>query len=190
MFNISVDKLNSSVRFYPTYAEKNIAHEQIFKMNPDNKFLIGINISAGSAARFWGVDNYKKLFETLANFDARAILFCSENEFHFAKEIVDEKIIYPITKEFGIFAAAIMNLDFLITPDTSVVHIASINKTPTFGLYVKYSTKDMIWSPYNTDFEVVVTENPTLEKLSFEEVKLKLIPFLEKHLNVKSNSRL
>ena len=50
-----------------------------------------------------------------------------------------------------------MKLDFLITPDTSVVHIASIKKIPIFGLYVKYNTDDMIWSAYNCDFEAVVT---------------------------------
>jgi hypothetical protein len=50
-------------------------------------------------------------------------------------------------------------------------------KIPLFGIYVKYKTDDMIWTPYNTDFEYVVTEEPTLKNISFESVKKKLIPF-------------
>lgn len=190
LFSIIVNRNNVSVKFYPTEKEKQIADHQIKKLNPDNKYLIGVNISAGSYARFWGVENYKKLFALLKDFNVEVIIFCSEKEFNFAKQIADEKLIYPITKEFGIFAAAIMKLNFLITPDTSVVHIASINKIPLFGLYVKYNTEDMIWNPYNTDFEAVITEEPTLENISFNEVKNKLIPFLENHLNVKSNTNL
>ena len=187
LFNIKVNKNNISVKYFPTIQENEIALKQIKKLNPLNKFLIGINISAGSSARFWGLENYKQLFDELSKFDVNVIIFCSEKEFHFAKHIADEKHIYPITKEFGIFAAAIMKLNFLITPDTSVVHIASINKIPMFGLYVKYNTEDMIWSPYDTDFEVIITEEPTLENVTYEDVKNKLIPFLENHLNVKSN---
>ena len=190
LFNIKFKKEEICVKYYPTENENRIANEQIQKMNFSNKFLIGINISAGSRARFWGLDNYKSLLKELSGYDVHIIIFCSENDIVLANQIADKKYIYPITKEFGIFAAAIMKLDFLITPDTSVVHIASIKKIPIFGLYVKYNTDDMIWSPYNCDFEAVVTHEPTLENMSFKEVKIKLIPFLENHLNVKSNSLL
>ena len=187
LFNINVNKKNVTVKYYPTLIESNLVIEELRIMNPQNNFLIGVNISAGSLARFWGVENYRLLFQEISKYDVNVVIFCSSNDFDLAKQIVDEKYIYPITKEFGIFAAAILNLSFLITPDTSVVHIASIKKIPTFGLYVQYNTEDMIWSPYNTDFEAVITKEPTLENLSFEEVKLKLIPFLENHLNVKAN---
>ncbi|HEX9251480.1 MAG TPA: glycosyltransferase family 9 protein [Ignavibacteriaceae bacterium] len=190
LFNLKFERKSIAINYIPSKEERIIAAERIKFMNPNKKFLIGVNISAGSEARFWGVDNYIKLSELLSNYDARVIFFTSKNESNFAKEITDEINIYPLTEAFGIFASAIMQLDFLITPDTSVVHIASINKIPVFGLYVKYNTEDMIWSPYNTDFECVVTEEPTLKNISFDEVKNKLIPFLEKHLNVKSNSSL
>jgi len=90
----------------------------------------------------------------------------------------------PPSKEFDTFAAGISKLNFLFTPDTSVVHIASIYKIPVFGLYVKYNTQDMIWSPYNTEFDCIVTEEPTLKNISFEEVINKFIPFLERNINV------
>lgn len=188
LFNLKLNRDLVSVKFYPNESDKRVASDKIKSLNPDSKFLIGINISAGSDARFWGVDNYKKLFSLLTHYKAKIILFSSQREHQYCYEITSADNIYPLTDSFGIFASAIMMMNFIITPDTSVVHLAPIKKIPLFGLYVKYITTDMIWSPYNTDFEYVLTDEPTLKNISFEEVKNKLVPFLEKHLNVTSNS--
>lgn len=188
LFNLKIDYNSVSVRFYQTDVENKIATEQIMQMNVDNKFLVGVNISAGSEARFWGVENYQKLLQTLSKFNVRVILFCPPKDLHYALEITSEENIYPVTESFGIFAAAILNLNILITPDTSIVHIASIKKIPVFGLYVKYNTTDMVWSPYQTDFEYVETTEPTLKNISFTEVKKKLNPFLEKYIHAKRSS--
>lgn len=188
LFNIPVNTKLVSVKYYPSEENEIQAAVQIHKMNPDNNFLLGINISAGSDARFWGVDKFKKLLECISDYQMRTIIFCNESDYHYACEITSEDYIYPPTKDFGNFAAAIMMLDLLITPDTSVIHLASIKKIPVFGIYVKYKTDDMIWSPFNTDYEYVITEEPTLKNISFEEVKIKLIPFLEKHINAKTNT--
>lgn len=188
LFNLPVQKESVSVKYYPSLAEEQEAKEKIQQLNPENKFLIGINISAGSEARFWGLENYQKLFALLSDYNVKILLLASKNEHHLCREITSEENIYPLTDSFGIFASAIMQMNFIITPDTSVVHLASVKKIPLFGLYVKYNTTDMIWSPYNTDFEYVVTQEPTLKNISFEEVKNKLVPFLEKHLNVTSNT--
>ena len=187
LFKINVELNNISVRYFPTGSEQKIADDQVVKMNPGKKYLIGINVSAGSEARFWGVDNYKNVFEMLKNYDARIIVLCSSKDLHYANLITSNDNIYPVTDSFGIFASAILKLDFLITPDTSIVHIASIKRIPVFGLYVKYNTEDMIWRPYNCDFECVETKEATLKNVALSEVKNKLVPFLENHLNVKRN---
>lgn len=188
LFNIKVNNSEVSVRFYPSEDAMNKAKSELEKLNLLNHYLVGINISAGSEARFWGVDNFKKLIDSLSGYEIKILLFCSESDYKLAEQIIEKQNIYPPTKDFGNFAAAIMNLNFLITPDTSVVHIASIKKIPLFGIYVKYNTDDMIWSPYNTEYDCVITEAPTLKNISFESVKKKLIPFLEKQLNVKTNT--
>ncbi len=188
LFNLQIDKKTISIRYSPTETENEIAATQLKLINPENNFLIGVNISAGSDARFWGVDNFKNLINMLKKYNAKTIIMCFERDLHFANQIVEQSDLYPVTNNFGIFASAVLKLDFLITPDTSVVHIASIKKIPVFGLYVKYNTEDAIWSPYNTEFEFIETEEPTLKNISFEQVQEKLIPFLEKHINVKRNS--
>jgi len=184
LFNLPVDKNSVSVHYYPRKESIKFADSEIEKRIPKNKFLLGINLFAGSDERFWGVDNFKKLLEQVEKYEISYILFSTQNKLDIAKNITEEKFIYPPSKEFDNFAAGISKLNFLFTPDTSVVHIASIYKIPVFGLYVKYNTQDMIWSPYNTEFDCIVTEEPTLKNVSFEEVKNKLIPFLERNINV------
>ena len=70
----------------------------------------------------------------------------------------------------------------LFSPDTATIHLASIHKKPVFGIYVQYNTDDMVWSPYRSDFDCVITKEPTLENVKFEDVILKFEPFLQKYL--------
>lgn len=168
--------------------QKSLAFAESLMNQFTSKFRLGINIAAGSPARFWGVNNYKELISLFKNYDLSCIVFTSEDYFDKAKQITEEKNIYPPSKDFDIFAAGISKLNMLFTPDTSVVHICSKFRIPVFGLYVKYKKNDMIWNPYNSEFEAVITVEPTLENVTFDEVKNKFIPFLEKHLNAKRNS--
>lgn len=190
LLNITINPADVSIRYYPSEKVKNQASEWIKKINPDKKFLVGVNLSAGSKARFWGVEKFKLLLSVLNNYNIKVILFCTSEDLPLARQIGNDEQIYPFTSGFDIFTAAILQLDLLITPDTSVVQIASINKIPLFGIYVKYNTPDMLWTPLNTDFDCVVTEEPNFDNITFDEVKNKLIPFLEKHLNAKTNTRL
>ena len=213
LYTHTVDRLNSSAHHI---VERTLKLSNLFEIEPDyqsakidyqinqesldfaesfinkfrDKFILGINITAGSEARFWGVDNYKSLISLLKNYDINYIVFTNEEFFDKAKLIANEKNIYPPSKYFDIFAAGISKLNMLFTPDTSVVHICSEFEIPVFGLYVKYKTNDMIWSPYNTEFESIITEDPTLQNVTFDEVKNKLIPFLEKQLNAERNTKL
>lgn len=187
-FSFSKDEVK--VGYYPKIENIQFARQFIEKSFPEKKFLIGVNISAGSDARFWGVQNFRSLLNELKKYNVNILFFIDSKDLDKADAITDKQFIYPVSKEFDKFAAGILELDFLFSPDTSAIHIASMNKIPVFGLYVKYKTNDMIWSPYNTDFECIITEEPNLENVSFEEVMKKFKPFFEKYLNGKRNSNL
>ncbi|MDH7605205.1 MAG: glycosyltransferase family 9 protein, partial [Melioribacter sp.] len=142
-----------------------------------------INISAGSEARFWGIENYKGLIKEIKRYpNTKIIILCSPQDIHKAEEISENLIPVFYDKSFEKFSAMISKLNLLITPDTSIVHIASAFNVPVFGLYVKYNTNDMIWNPYNTEFECIITEQPTLKNVKLEDTINKLKPFLEKLL--------
>lgn len=190
LFDISYSKDEIKIGYYPKTENLNFAKEIIDQKFSEKKFLIGINISAGSDARFWGVEHFKEIVELLKKYDSNILLFSDLKDYEKAKSIIDEKFIYPVSKDFDKFVAGVLQVDLLFSPDTSAIHIASIKSIPVFGLYVKYKTQDMIWSPFNTDFDCIITEEPTLKNITVEEVKQKFIPFLEKHLNAKRSTKL
>lgn len=190
LFGFSYLKDEVQVGYYPKEENVLFAKEFISRTFPERKFLIGINISAGSDARFWGIKNFNLLVNELKKYNVNILLFADNKDSDKAASIINGQYIYPVSKEFDKFAAGILELDLLFSPDTSAIHIASIKRIPVFGLYVKFRTEDMIWRPYNTDFEAIITEDPSLEHVSFDEVINKFIPFLEKHLNGKRSSKL
>lgn len=136
--------------------------------------IIGINISAGSENRFWGIDNYRSLIEKLRKFDEKIgviILFKGGDEGN-AREITDDYSFAHLvpTATFDYFAAILSKLDFLITPDTSAVHLASAFQIPAVVLYVQ-SNKDLrIWDPYKSPAKCVVTATDELRTIPIEEV--------------------
>lgn len=184
-----VDEVPKDLRVVYKPKKENLIQAKTFFKNTysGNAKIIGVNISAGSDARFWGTENYKKLISFLKKYSNDLILFSAKSDIKYAREIADnDTLIYPVSENFDRFASGISNLVFLITPDTSVVHLASAFNIPMFGIYVHYNTTDMIWTPYNIDFEVIVTKEPTLKNITFDEVRNKLNPFLEKYFASKS----
>ena len=143
------------------------------------KPVVGINISAGSDARFWGIEKYKTIIEHISStFDVNLILLRAPDDKEKAAQIANENVNIFNDKSFDQFAAMISKLDILISPDTSAVHLAAAFGVPVFGLYVHYKTDDVIWYPFNVKYEAVITRDPNLSSISTEEVIEKLDPFL------------
>ncbi len=158
-------------------SEKN-AEEFIRKNMSGNGYLVGINISAGSDARFWGIERFIKLINYFKKFNVYIALISAEKDYEKAQEIksASDAPIF-MSQKFNCFAAMISRLDFLFTPDTSVVHLASAYQIPMFGIYVKFQTDDVIWYPYNSAYEAIVTTEPDFSNLEYDSVIKKLDPF-------------
>lgn len=181
LFQINTDKKSINVHYCLLEESKSKADKFIRANFNNKKFLTGINISAGSKARFWGTDNYKKIIQYLLGKNTNVLLLCSPSDISLAKEISNDKICLYYSNSFDEFSAVIARLNLLFTPDTSIVHIASSFRIPMFGLYVNYNTTDMIWTPYKSDFDCVITKEPNLENVSFNEVINKFEQFLAKY---------
>ena len=69
--------------------------------------------------------------------------------------------VYLIPDGLGLRAASaiIKKLDVLITPDTSLVHIARSFKVDVVGLYSRYMENFLLWKPYGQDAGAVVSGN-------------------------------
>lgn len=182
IFGIDYAKDDVRIIYNPSDFTVKKVDDYITNLFNERKFLLGINISAGSDARFWGVNKYRKLVDSLSEYEINTLLICHNKDFEKAKQIIDSKFIYSSQNDFDFFAAIIKKLDMLFTPDTSAVHLASSSKVPVFGLYVKYNLDEVLWTPYNSDYEIVITEESNLNNVTFEEVWSKFQPFLESYL--------
>lgn len=182
LFGIEKKDDNIAIIYNAKDESKEKVRSFLHKNFPEKKILIGINISAGSDARFWGIENFKLLIGFLSNYDVNIIMLCAPNDLDLAKQISEKEVIFS-SESFDEFASIIGELNLLFTPDTMAVHLAAVSKIPVFGVYVHYNTEDMIWTPYGSEFDSVTTKNNTLKNVTFEEVKNKFKPFLEKLLN-------
>lgn len=182
IFGFEFNKNELSIIYNPSDKASKHVNDLIDNLYYKKKFLLGINISAGSDARFWGTEKFKTLVKHLNQYDINVLLICHSKDYSEALKIIDKKYILNPSKDFELFAAAIQKLDMLFSPDTSAIFIAAIKKIPVFELIVKFRMNEMIWSPYNSDFDCIITEEPNLHNISFEEVWIKFKPFLEKYL--------
>ena len=150
LFNMETNKNESNIKYYPLDLSYKNAEEFLTNHFSDKKFLSAVNISAGSDARFWGVERYKAVLNLLSKYDQNIVLLTHPKDLDLAIKITENK--FPVHSEkFDEMAALISRLDFLFSPDTAAVHLASAFEIPVFGIYVHYKTQDVIWSPFRSD---------------------------------------
>lgn len=170
---------NVNVQYFPKKESYMEVEKYLAANKLKDKYLIGINISAGSDARFWGIKRFQKLIDALQKYDLNILLLTAEKDLSKAEEISEVKTQIYYSKSFDEFSAMISKLDFLFTPDTSVIHIASSFHIPLYGLYVKYNTDDIIWYPYSSDYKAFITTDANFENVTFEMIEQDFIKYFE-----------
>ncbi|MEX2115502.1 MAG: glycosyltransferase family 9 protein [Bacteroidota bacterium] len=142
----------------------------------DSSPLIGLNISAGSETRFWGIMNYRALLDAIRTEHpgATVVVLSKPSDSARAKDIVNGKegvILAPETSFDG-FAAWIKRVSLLVTPDTSAVHLAAAFNVPSVVLYVQSNPELRIWEPYKTPSESLISTVDDLTTISVDQVRL------------------
>ncbi len=132
--------------------------------NGDGGLLrVGYNMSAGSPTRVWAEEKSIALVKKILahNSGCHVILITTPSERKRAiklKEQVGGNIdIVPDKLNLTEAAAMIRHLDILISPDTSLVHIARALKVPVVGLYSRYMKNFLLWRPYGQQTGAVVS---------------------------------
>ncbi len=188
--NISYKTDEVNVKYFPK--NNSIKNVEIFleEKKLTKKYLLGLNISAGSDARFWGIEKFQKLINSLNKYNLAIIILTAEKDLDKAVAISGSKYTIYYSKSFDEFSAMISKLDLLFTPDTSIVHIASCFKIPLYGLYVKYKTDNKIWYPYASDYKAFVTTDANFENVTFEQIENDFIKYFESKYYDKQNTGL
>ncbi len=123
--------------------------EEVEKVLPKNKKLIGFQIGASTISRRWFNERWIELGKKLLSKypDINIVLTGAPNEKKLTDEVesgINDKRVLNLAGKFSLGGAAalISKLDLLITPDTGPLHIAIALKTPTIGLFVAGNPKE------------------------------------------------
>ncbi|MBX7216488.1 MAG: glycosyltransferase family 9 protein [Candidatus Kapabacteria bacterium] len=106
------------------------------QMLPGEHGAIAINISAGSTSRHWGLEHWEELIDEVSKKYSVAVISSPEDRHHADAICSTSRQARPVTTNTILDAAAIVARSrAVVSPDTSIVHIASAFNRPVVGLY-------------------------------------------------------
>jgi len=135
----------------------------ILRDNPGG--IIGLNISAGRPSRVWPDEKNKTLIDRLTAIypSCRIVISSVPCERSRAEALAGEfrsrVSLLPAGDSLLEVAAMIGRMKILITPDTSLVHLARSFRIPVVGLYTRYEKNLRMWRPYNQEGGIVISGN-------------------------------
>ncbi|GHT61667.1 LOS biosynthesis enzyme LBGB [Endomicrobiia bacterium] len=132
--------------------EENKAFELVKKCG--SRYSIVLNPFAASKHRSFSFNKLKELVGLLENkIDCCLFILCQESNKKEVKSLENDKTFIISFKSVLESAALIKYAEAVITPDTSIVHIATAFNKKTVALYLDYSDTyekiDTIWGPNN-----------------------------------------
>ncbi|CAN5628885.1 glycosyltransferase family 9 protein [soil metagenome] len=133
----------------------------------DKKFKILFNISAGSKSRKWSNDKWVKLIEKSVevfgtdkySYYITGLKEESEEIDYVISKIKSKRLTAIYTKSLVHLFNIISNINLLVSPDTSLIHIASSNNIPTIGLYPNVDWNLEKFRPLAENSSVILSGN-------------------------------
>jgi len=147
--------------------------------------VIGLNLSAGRPTRVWQDEKNRSLIESLlkAYPGLAMVLSCDAGDRKRALALAglfhDRVRPLPGGLDLLSVSALVSRLNLLITPDTSLVHIARAFNVPVVGLYTRFDKNFLLWKPYKQDGGAVVSGNDyNIHDIGVEEVYREVVRML------------
>ena len=145
----------------------------------DRPLRLAVNISASSRSRYWGRENFIACLRWMRDFDPRFAIWVGGAPAYRAEveaiAAASGAACMPAVASFHEVAALFREFDLLLTPDTSVVHLAAAWKTPMVGLFPE--TPDLLpWHPYRSPYRLLYAPSvPRIPVVAVEEALRSLV---------------
>ncbi len=114
----------------------------------------GINISGSSHTKDWGVENFIAAIRHLqaTRPDFAITVSGAPHAGEEVKAIAEATGVHALgpVASFHEYAAVIHEFDAMLTPDTSILHLAAAWKIPTVELFHQWEPDNIPWYPYRT----------------------------------------
>ncbi|NTV45649.1 MAG: glycosyltransferase family 9 protein [Chlorobiales bacterium] len=134
------------------------------------KKLVGINLSAGEPAREWPLDKWRKLLDRLGR---QAMIFSMPDRARdkaMLESVCKGVVKSPGTKSLYEAGQIIRELELLISPDTSQIHVASCYNKPVVGLYRSDVIHRTRFAPFLIPNRQVVSPSREVKDISVDQV--------------------
>jgi len=164
-FGMNLDDMERYVPPTIPDASREKAECFIEALPPNRGLLIGYNISAGRPSRVWPMDKNIQLINLILKEypESYIIISCDPCERRRALDLTGkfDKLVSIVPEGLNLLdvTALISKFDILITPDTSLVHIARSFKIPVVGLYTQFGHNFELWKPYGQIGGTVISGN-------------------------------
>jgi ADP-heptose:LPS heptosyltransferase len=133
------------------------------RLSPGELGTVTVNISAGDPSRYWIPEKWEKLIRTISGRYSVAVISAPADR-SLADEICTmRRSARPIATANILEAAAVVAHSVaVITPDTSIVHLASVYNKPTVGLYPPIDWNTRYFAPLASRQRVITPDNEAL----------------------------
>lgn len=127
--------------------------------------VIGLNISAGRPTRVWPEEKTRQLIQRLLDqYPGHDLIISADPHEHARAAALAAHFprrVSPVPEGLDLLeiSAIISRLSLLISPDTSLVHIARAFEVPVVGLYTRFGRNFEMWRPYGQETGAVISDN-------------------------------
>lgn len=117
--------------------------KDFFPKLPQKRQIALLNISASKDYRMWQIEKWEKFIAKFSKSNIFFILSSEPRHRDLLKTLQGKhSLIFP-SRNFNDIISLVRNVDLVITPDTSIVHVASAWDKPTFALYTGF--EELYW---------------------------------------------
>lgn len=149
---------------------------EIFGKIKNKKILV--NISAGADNRYWLEEKWLELFGKIEK-DSHIFLISDKRDKKLVNNLISDykgdNLSYISADSIFEVAEIVGNSDFIITPDTSVVHLASCFNKPVIAMFHNVDWVIKRYAPLSDKFGMILSnEKDSISNISVDEVISKL----------------
>lgn len=161
LFGIDLKDCDMRPRIYLEDDDFEIGRTFVEGLRKKHDTVAGVNLSAGRPARTWPLEKYFRLMELFKHEYPQwaFVLNYAPSEYDKAEKVLAryDGNVYAIPRGMNIrqVAGMLSFFDFLITPDTSLTHLASAFDVPSVVMFSGDNGNFNEWGPYNPKIRAV-----------------------------------
>ncbi len=121
-----------------------------------------VNLSAGNAIRYWPLEQWATFLRTIKTETRAFVLTAAAHDAHLAETLAQQvpHAYYFPTRQLSALLAVVQRAELVVSPDTSIIHMAAAFDRPVLGLYSNHDWNYKKFYPLSTHCRIVLPSAP------------------------------